>query len=118
MEMIYHVTKKEKWVRAIMEGFYKNDTFEKIGFIECYAKKQIESIANSNHKNEKGLVLLVIDKAKLKSKIQYKGCDNNLYPCVCGKLNTSAVIKAIDLYPNKHGLFDFPNSDREQKTTF
>ncbi|MBS7615775.1 DUF952 domain-containing protein [Candidatus Bathyarchaeota archaeon] len=110
MVIILHIAKQEQWEQAKGTGVYTGDTFESEGFIHCSTPKQIIKVANALFHGQKGLVLLVIDSDKVKSKILYEGVEGSeRYPHIYGPLNIDAIVKVLKFEPKEDGTFKLPS---------
>ena len=117
MGIILHITKREQWEKAKLEGVYRGDTLDSQGFIHCSTNQQIVKVANTVYRAQRGLVLLCIDTNRVKSEIEYESAGSEeLYPHIYGPLNTGAVIKVLDFEPTKNGKFVLPNEITKIKT--
>jgi uncharacterized protein (DUF952 family) len=109
VSVILHITNREHWEKAKLEGVYRSDTFDLYGFIHCSTSKQIVKVANDLFRAQKGLVLLYIVTSKLRSKVKYEFAGSEeLYPHIYGPLNTDAVIEVVNFEPAKDGRFGLP----------
>ncbi|HQJ56531.1 MAG TPA: DUF952 domain-containing protein [Caldisericia bacterium] len=110
MNIILHITKYEQWIKEKETGAYRGNTLDSQGFIHCSAKEQILRVANSLFKNQKGLVLIVIDSNKITSEIKYENLEggSELFPHIYGPLNIDAVIKVLKFEPGIDGNFTLP----------
>jgi len=110
VNIILHITKYEQWIREKETGKYKGDTLGSQGFIHCSTKEQILRIANSLFKNQKGLVLIVIDSNKVNSEIRYENLEggSELFPHIYGPLNIDAVINVLKFESEIDGNFNLP----------
>ena len=104
--MILHIVNKRAWEDAKQIGEYRGDTLETEGFIHCSKPDQVIEVANYVFQGTQGLILLVIDEAKVTSEIKYEDPGNkNLYPHIYGPLNIDAVVRAIDFDVKEDGTF-------------
>jgi len=110
VNIILHITKYEQWIREKETGKYKGDTLDSQGFIHCSTKEQILRIANSLFKNQKGLVLIVIDSNKVNSEIRYENLEggSELFPHIYGPLNIDTVINVLKFESEIDGNFNLP----------
>jgi uncharacterized protein (DUF952 family) len=114
MPMIYHVAFEGEWEEAQTAGDYrrstKGRTLEEQGFIHGSANAaQVDQVANAFYRGDAGLVVLVIDGAKVRSEVRYEavpGFDTPL-PHIYGPLNADAVVDVIPLPPAVDGRFRF-----------
>jgi uncharacterized protein (DUF952 family) len=106
---IFHITKREQWEKAKLEGVYHADTLHSQGFIHCSTSQQIVKVANALYHAQRELVLLCIATNKVQSEIKYQSVGSQeLYPHIYGPLNVDAVTKVINFEPTKNGKFVLP----------
>lgn len=109
MSIILHITRREQWKKAKLEGVYKGDTLDSQGFIHCSTFQQIIKVANALFHAQKGLVLLCVATDKVRSEIRYESVGSEeVYPHIYGPLNVDAIVKVVDLEPAKNGKFVLP----------
>lgn len=116
--MICHITTREAWEAAQGVGEYKSPEFDQLGFIHCSAPEQILLVANSFFAGRTGLVMLVINKSRLKSPIRWEPphstgrlpgfTKGTVFPHVYGPINTDAVVRTVALEPSASGIFKVP----------
>lgn len=113
--LIFHITKQELWEQAKLDGRYYGDKLESFGgepydgFIHCSTLDQIVNVANRFFKGKSGLFFLCIEREKVISEVRYEGADDDeIYPHIYGQLNIDAVVKVLDLKPDKNGKFKLP----------
>jgi uncharacterized protein (DUF952 family) len=113
---ILHITKREQWEKAKLEGVYRGDTLDSQGFIHCSTSQQIVKVANAVYRAQRGLVLLCIATNRVQSEIKYESAGSEeLYPHIYGPLNTDVVVKVLDFEPNKDGKFVLPKKITKTK---
>jgi len=109
VSIVLHITKREQWEKAKLEGVYRGDTLDSQGFIHCSTSQQIVKVANALFPAQKGLMLLCIATNKVQSEIKYESAGGEeLYPHIYGPLNINAVVKVADFEPAKNGKFVLP----------
>lgn len=93
--MIYHVTRKQDWEKALSAGFYEAASLQTEGFIHSSAINQITGVLERYFENEKELVLLHIDEGKLTAPLKYQLAESvgEVFPHIFGPLNLDAVVK-------------------------
>ncbi len=109
--LILHGTARQAWAAAQAEGEYRADSLASQGFIHCSKTDQILRVANLLFRGQHGLVLLVIDPAKLTSELRWEpGEDLStvVFPHVYGPINLNAVVAVRDFEPGPDGLFSLP----------
>ncbi len=96
MALIYHVTSGQSWSRALETGFYEHPSLAAEGFIHCAEKSQVQGVLERYFSGQPDLLLLTIDTARLKSRLQYDLAPSvqEEFPHIYGPLNTDAVLKA------------------------
>ena len=110
-EFILHATSRTAWSAAQKSGLYTADSLAGQGFIHCSKADQILRVANAVFGGQHGLVILVIDPARLISEIRWEpGVDlaTELFPHVYGPINLDAVVEVVDFEPGPDGLFSLP----------
>ncbi len=123
MDTILHITKREDWETLTLSGAetavttpsYRADSLEIDGFIHCSTMEQVLKPANEMFHGQTGLVLLVIDSAKVQAEIVYEDCyeSGQEFPHIYGPLNLDAVVKVVDFPPNADGSFSLPGKLRK-----
>src|SRR5581483_6340247 len=99
MNKIYHIAARSDWEQARRDGEYtmstRGRTLAEEGFIHCSTADQVAGVANLFYNGATDLVLLVIDPAKVGSKIQYDDVPGQPkpYPHIYSPLNTDAVVE-------------------------
>lgn len=116
-ETIFHITSLESWRAAVDQGAYYPDSLSAEGFIHCSKPAQVILVANSFYAGQHGLVLLVIDPARLTAGLKWEppaelapvhAHAGELFPHIYGPLNLEAVGKVIPFEPGPDGTFDLP----------
>lgn len=110
MEPILHITTRSAWETAVSQQTYTADSLTSEGFIHCSTPAQAVGTANLLFAGQTGLVLLVIDPAKLIADLVYEdlydmGQD---FPHIYGPLNVDAVTRVVDFPANPDGTFTLP----------
>jgi len=117
--MICHITTQGAWNSAQDNGVFRSPEFDDIGFIHCSTPEQVLFVANSLFAGRTGLVMLLVDPAKLTSPVRWEPAHNatgrllpvtreGFFPHVYGPINLDAVIRTVDLVPNEQGNFILP----------
>ena len=116
--MICHITTRAAWEAAQASGQFLSPEFDDHGFIHCSTPEQVLLVANAFFPGRSGLVLLVIDPARLKSPVRWEPphspgrlpdfTRNAVFPHVYGPINIDAVARKVDLVPNESGNFVLP----------
>ena len=110
-EFILHATSQAAWSTAQEEGDYQAESLEVQGFIHCSTGDQISRVVNLFFTGQNELVLLVIDAARLTSKLRWEpGADlaTELFPHIYGPINLDSVVRTLELKLGKDGKFLLP----------
>jgi len=110
MTTILHIARKMDWEQARAEGSYRADTLASEGFIHCSTPEQVIPVANHLFRGQPDLVLLVIDRDKVRAPIRDENLEGGttLYPHIYGPLNLDAVRSVLDFPPRDDGSFELP----------
>ena len=113
MGLIYHIANAADWEQAQEAGEYLTSTrgrsLEQQGFIHTSTAEQVAPVANAVYVGDQGLLVMVIDEARVKSPIIYEpvpGWDKP-FPHIYGPLNVDAVVRTLPLSQDDKGLFVF-----------
>lgn len=93
--MIFHVTTKSDWQKAIHNGFYESPTLQTEGFIHNSTAAQVSGVLERYYKGKTDLVLLHINEQKLTAELKYELAPsvNEMFPHIFGVINLDAVEK-------------------------
>ena len=108
---IVHLTTRHAWSAALKSGSYRDDSLEKNDFIHFSTQVQVVRVANVYYRGQHGLVLLLVDPARLTSQLRWEpGADlsSENFPHLYGPLNLEAVVRVVDYEPGPDGLFGLP----------
>ena len=99
MPIIYHVTTAADWKAAQEKGSYESASLNAEGFIHCSEERQVAGVLERYFAGKNGLVKLVIDTDKLKSRYvqEWSPSTHDTFPHVYGPINQEAVIDVIAL---------------------
>ena len=116
--MICHITSRDTWEAAQAGGEFRPPEFDEIGFIHCSTPEQVVLVANAFFRGQSGLVMLMIDPARLKSPVRWEPphstgrlpgfMHGSVYPHVYGPINVDAVARIVPLVPSDTGSFKMP----------
>jgi uncharacterized protein (DUF952 family) len=116
--VICHITTRDAWEAAQSAGEFRSPEFDGIGFIHCSTPEQVVLVANAFFRGQSGLVMLMIDPAKLKSPVRWEPphttgrlpgfMHGSVYPHVYGPINVDAVARIVHLVPSDTGSFKMP----------
>ena len=116
MSLILHIIPHAVWEQAQAAGVYRGDTLDAEGFIHFSTPAQAVMVANARFRGHPGLLLLVVDPAKLTSELRYEApfeatSPNEAaqqFPHLYGPLNLDAVVNVVPFEPGDDGLFSLP----------
>ncbi|OGO80790.1 MAG: hypothetical protein A3K41_07395 [Chloroflexi bacterium RIFOXYD12_FULL_57_15] len=108
---MFHITSKSAWQSAQQAGEYSAPSLASEGFIHCSTPSQVVATAERFYAGQRGLILLVIDPARLRFEVKYEaGTDkpDELFPHVYGTINLDAVTRVLDFEPDAAGRWTLP----------
>ncbi len=115
---IVHIASRLLWEEARQLGRYSPPGLASEGFIHCSTVAQVTAVAGKYYRGQSGLVLLVIDPARLTSTLRWEppaeGAhppgvpSGDLFPHIYGSLNLDAIVQVLDLEPDAAGGFSLP----------
>lgn len=110
MERIFHITKRQDWERAQLEGSYEPPSLASEGFIHCSTGDQVIRTANRLFRGQSGLVLLEVDTRQVKAEIKYENCEGGeeAFPHIYGRLDLKSVTHVMPFEPGEGGSFAIP----------
>ncbi len=108
MNIILHITQRQRWEEAKLSQAYRGDTLDTEGFIHCSTHPQLIKVANKFFFGQKKLIILCIDADRLQSEVKYEEADGDKFPHIYGPLNVDAVIKVIEFESGENGKFELP----------
>jgi uncharacterized protein (DUF952 family) len=116
--LICHITTREAWEAAQPAGEFRSPEFDEIGFIHCSTPEQVVLVANAFFRGQSGLVMLVIDPARLRSPVRWEPphstgrlpgfVHGSVFPHVYGPINVDSVARVEQLVPGDSGSFRMP----------
>ena len=107
--MIVHIAPRAEWEHARTVGAYRGDTLASEGFVHCSEPHQVVRTADRFFRGRAGLVLLLIDEAKVGPEVKREASpEGELFPHVYGPLNLDAVVGVLDFPPRADGTFALP----------
>lgn len=105
---ILHITTHDAWNTVQRVGQYRAASLDTEGFIHCSTLEQVVRTADRFFHGQQGLVLLVIDPAKLHADLRYEAADLDVFPHLYGPLNGDAVLDVVPFPPREDGTFTLP----------
>lgn len=122
---IVHISSRKAWIEATHAGEYVAPSLKSEGFIHCSTYVQILPVAEKYYKGQTGLVLLVIDPARLNSGLKWEppaeGAPppgvpaGDAFPHIYGPINLEAVVEVLDFAPGPNDRFSLPKSLRTDR---
>jgi uncharacterized protein (DUF952 family) len=107
--IILHICPLAEWRSAQAYGWYRSSSLESEGFIHCSEPDQLIEVADYLFRGRSGLILLLIDPARVVAEIRSEDAGNGkFYPHIYGALNESAVIGTLPFEPDPEGRFALP----------
>jgi uncharacterized protein (DUF952 family) len=97
--MIYHITTKENWEKAIDAGFYEAPSLHTEGFIHNSTAIQVQGVLQRYYAGQSNLVLLHIEEPKLLAELKYELAPsvNEAFPHIYGVINLDAIVNVTDI---------------------
>ncbi len=97
MAIIFHVTTADAWKTAQQQGAFEAPSLKTEGFIHCSEEHQVANVLDRYFGGQSGLVKLVIDTDKLKSRYvqEWSPSTQDTFPHIYGAINTDAVIDVV-----------------------
>lgn len=97
--MIYHVTTKAEWEKALSIGKYEAPSLFSEGFIHLSKEDQVSGVLERYYNGVDNLVLLHVDESMLSAELKYELSPsvNQEFPHLFGALNVEAVVNVVVL---------------------
>ena len=110
MPALLHIAEREAWAAAGPAGQYRPHSLESEGFIHCSLPGQLVAVADAIYRGRTGLVLLVIDPARVPAEIRFEDCTESgqEFPHIYGPLPVAAVDQVLAFEPGPDGRFTLP----------
>jgi len=111
---IYHVAFREEWESAEAEGEYRMSTrgltLDEVGFVHCARRGQVEKVANTFYRGATDLVLLEVDRERLRADVfeEVPDGEDEAFPHVYGPLNVDAVVAVHPFPAGDDGRYALP----------
>lgn len=114
MPVLLHIAERKVWAVAVQTGAYRPGSLAQEGFIHCSLPDQVIAVANALYRGRQGLVLLVIDPAKVPAEIRYEDCyeSGQEFPHIYGPLPVEAVVETLEFETGADGHFSLPSNLR------
>ena len=110
MAILLHIAEKGAWIAAQESGQYRPKSLAAEGFIHCSLPEQVVSVADTFYRGQTGLVLLVIDPARVPAEIRFEECKQSgqEFPHIYGSLPVAAVDRVLEFEPGPDSRFTWP----------
>jgi len=105
MDTLLHICARPDWEKARSRGEYRAASLGSEGFIHLSTPAQVAATGSRFYRGRTGLVLLVIDAARLLPEVRYEAADGALFPHLYGPLPLDAVVEVRDFAPGEGGTF-------------
>jgi uncharacterized protein (DUF952 family) len=115
---LYHIADRAVWAAAQESASYVPASLASEGFIHCSTASQVLAVAHRFYAGQSGLVLLVIDPARLEPTLKWEqvsdqpaspsGEPDPTFPHIYGPMNLDAVTEVLDFEPGTDGTFRAP----------
>ena len=105
MDTLFHICDRADWREAQGRGEYRAASLDTEGFIHCSTAGQVAATADRFYHGRHGLILLVIDPARVRPEVRFEPADGSLFPHVYGPLNLDAVVDVQEFEPGEDGAF-------------
>lgn len=104
---VFHVCNAEAVRQARQQGWYRADSLATDGFIHFAQAHQVQGVLTTFFARQSGLVILVVDSARLTSELRFEGPapvsakalppgdSSELYPHLYGRLNLDAIVDVL-----------------------
>lgn len=114
MDITYHMVPISYFEAQNPSHDYLPLQFKKDGFIHCTdGEFMLSGVAYNLYRSiHEDLLILFIDKNRVKSKIQYDDHEK-LFPHIYGPLNRDAIVKVIKMARDRRGDWIFPITEIE-----
>jgi len=108
MNTLFHICDRANWRGAQEQGEYRAASLAHEGFIHCSTLEQVAATANRFYHGRHGLVLLTIDRRRIRPEVRFEPADGSLFPHIYGTLNLDAVVAVQEFTAAEDGTFSWP----------
>jgi uncharacterized protein (DUF952 family) len=96
--MIYRISEPQFWAEALRQGYYASPDLAAEGFIHFSERHQVTGVAQRYYRNKSGLILLLVDEARLDPDTECRRENTTggpeLFPHVYGRVPLAAVVRS------------------------
>ena len=96
--LLFHITTRSEWVVAVLSGEHCPPSLETEGFIHLSHDRQWRGALARFYRGRTGLVLLSVDRARLRHEVREEPADGDVFPHLYGPLNVDAVVEVANLH--------------------
>jgi uncharacterized protein (DUF952 family) len=113
-EYIYHIVTLTQWELQKNEQIYIHPSLAAEGFIHASTAEQLQATIQRYYANEKSVIVLKIEVAKLKNTLKYElaPSTNQLFPHIFGVLNMDAVVELRQVKVDREATDDERNDHK------
>jgi len=110
MSILFHIVKKDAWLKALDLNVYEPESLKKEGFIHFSTSDQLLKVANTRFKGQEDLLVLIVAEKSLITDLRYEDCadEGDQFPHLYRKLKSSEVVSFVDFRPHNDGTFTLP----------
>jgi len=94
-DKFYHLIGEQEWISAKAGAHYAPESLSKEGFIHFSLKSQLEGVVERFYSQRTDLLVLVIDRNKLRAPVRFERAHGEEFPHLYGPLNLDAVIEVV-----------------------
>jgi uncharacterized protein (DUF952 family) len=105
--MIYHVTNRALWEKALLKGMYAHPSLETEGFIHTSTEQQLMETLALHFTDVKEVWVLHIVEKRLKNKIKWEPAREQLFAHIYGQIPLEAIEDVSFLLKNEQGFWEW-----------
>lgn len=105
--MIYHITTKELWEKALLKGMYAHPSLEIEGFIHASTEAQLMETINIHYSEQKEIWILHIVEKRIKNKLKWETAREQLFPHIYGQIPLEAIEDVSFITKNSVGQWEW-----------
>ena len=106
-DLLFTVIEKQQWKSLTESGKFRPITVDELGYIECIFEKDLETYLNKQEGDHTELMLILIDRLRIKDSIKTIKDDGVTKIRVSGELDLDAIIDKITLKRDSKKRFSF-----------
>lgn len=105
--MIYHLTSRELWEKALLKGMYAHPSLESEGFIHASTEQQLLETVQLHFQNFTEIWVLHIVEKRIKNKMKWETAREQLFPHIYGQIPLEAIEDVSFFTKNQEGLWEW-----------